>query len=96
MLRTTLRTTDTPLRLASEERAGAQGVCQSSVRTKLPDARFPFQANIEDRGAGQLRMSGSVDGGVVDQPVRQNYECFVRKDRNGRYVTDSVHVWQSH
>ena len=96
LLYTTLRTTSTPLQQAPEGRAAAQSVCQNSVRTNLPGARFPFGATVEDRGAGQLRLSGSVDAGSAGQTVRRNYECLVRRDGSGAYVTDSVQVWQSH
>ena len=96
LLYTTLRSTSTPLQQASESRAAAQDVCRNSVRTRISEARFPFDANVEDRGAGQLRLSGSVDVGSTNQPVRQNYECLVRRDDSGAYVTDSVQVWQSH
>lgn len=95
LLYTTLRSTDTPLDRPPEEREQAQTACQKSVRESLPGARFPFTANFEDLPEGRLRLSGSVDSGPSDQPVRRNYECFLRPDASG-YVADSIWVWQSH
>ena len=96
LLLATLRSTSTPLELAPADRSSAQLACQASVRARLPDARFPHDANIETRGTGHLHLSGSVDAGSPAQSVRRNYECLLRRDRSGDYVADSVLVWQSH
>lgn len=95
LLYTTLRSTSTALDRPQEEREQAQTACQNAVRERLPGARFPFTSNFEDLPEGQLRLSGSVDSGPSDQPVRQNYECFLHAGASG-YVADSVEVWQSH
>ena len=92
----TLRSTSTPLDQAPESQVAAQRVCQDSVRTLLPEADFPFDASIEERGAGQFRLSGSVDQGSERQTVRRNYECVVRQDSSGTLLAESVHVWRSH
>ena len=92
----TLRSTRTPLDQAGEDRAAAQDACRTSVRAQAPDARFPFDASVEQQGPGRLRLSGSVDVGPESQPVRRNYECVLRLNASGVYATDSVVVWQSH
>ena len=96
LLITTLRSTSTPLEQSVADREIVQDVCRRSVRIQAPDARFPFDANVEAKAAGELRLSGSVDLGPESQPIRRNYECVMRLDRPGEYVTDSVVVWQSH
>ena len=96
LLYATLRSTSTPLDQAAEDRALAQDACRAGVRAKAPDARFPFDPSVEQQGPGRLRLSGSVDLGLEDQPIRRNYECMLRLNPSGTYTTDSVLVWQSH
>jgi hypothetical protein len=96
LLVVTLRSTSTPLELAADDRASAQRICQVAVRTRMTDARFPYDANVEARATGELYLSGSVDGGSPAQPVRRNYECLLRRGSSGSYLADSVRVWQSH
>lgn len=96
LLYITVRSTSTPLTLSSEDRKAAQSVCHTSVRDRLPDARFPFDPNFEDQGSGRLRLSGSVDSGPDGQPVRRNYECLVANHQSGAYVADSVAIYQTH
>ncbi|MBC7771212.1 MAG: hypothetical protein H7210_01825 [Pyrinomonadaceae bacterium] len=92
----TIRSTSTPLDQAAEDREVAQSTCWTSVRAQAPDARFPFEASVEQQGPGRLRLSGSVDVGAEAQPIRRNYECLLRLSPSGAYATDSVVVWQSH
>lgn len=96
LLVVTLRSTSTPLALSAEDGASAQRTCRDAVRARLPDARFPRDASVEDRGGGRLFLSGSVDAGSPSQAVRRNYECLLRRERPGVYAPDSVRVWQSH
>ena len=96
LLLATLRSTSTPLELASEDRASAERSCHRAVRARIADARFPHAANVESRAGGALYLSGSVDGGVGGEAVRRNYECVLRRDGAGSYAADSVRVWQSH
>lgn len=96
LLVVTLRSTPTPLDLTTEDRASAQRACRSSVRARLPGARFPHGANVGVREGGRLHLSGSVDAGSPTQAVRRNYECLLRRLDSGAYVADSVLVWQSH
>lgn len=92
LLFTTLRSTRTPLEQSAGDRAVAQRTCWMLVRDRIPDARFPFAANVEARGVDRLRLSGSVDEGAT----RRNYECLLRRTESGTFVSDSVVVWQSH
>jgi hypothetical protein len=96
LLYTTFRSTDTPLELPPEDREAAELACRTSVRTRVPHARFPFSASVERHGDGRLFLSGSVDAGTDGQIVRRNYECLIHQDPSGAYVADSVLVWQSH
>ena len=96
LLLATLRSTSTPLELASEDRAAAERSCHSAVRDRVANPRFPHAANVEARTGGVLLLSGSVDGGDPAQAVRRNYECVLRRDGAGSYAADSVRVWQSH
>ena len=96
LLFATFRSTSTPLRQSAADREVAQNLCRRSVRGQVPDARFPFDANVEQQPTGELRLSGSVDLGPEAEPIRRNYECVLRLDPSGAYVTDSVVVWQSH
>lgn len=96
LLYTTLRSTDTPLDQAPEDREAAELACRNSVRTRVPDARFPLSSSVERVPDGHLFLSGSVDAGADGQVVRRNYECLLRRDASGEFVADSVAVWQSH
>ena len=96
MLYTTFRSTDTPLELSLEDREAAELACHTSVRNRVPNARFPFSASVERRGDERLFLSGSVDAGTDGQIVRRNYECILHQGPTGAYVADSVLVWQSH
>ena len=96
LLYTTLRSTDTPLDQPAEDREAAELACRTSVGRRVPQARFPFSASVERQDDGRLLLSGSVDAETDGQMVRRNYECLLRKDPSGAYVTDSVVVWQSH
>lgn len=96
LLFTTLRSTSSPLDQAAEDREVVQDVCRTAVRTRAPDARFPFDANVEQQAPGRLRLSGSVDVGPRTQAVRRNYECILQRSPSGAYAADSVVVWQSH
>lgn len=92
LLYTTMRSTRTPPEQSAGDRAAAQRTCWILVRDRIPDARFPFAANVEARGVDRLRLSGSVDAGAT----RRNYECLLRRTESGTYLSDSVVVWQSH
>lgn len=96
LLYATLRSTDTPLEQPPEDRKAAELACRTSVRTRVPHARFPLSASVERHGDGRLFLSGSVDAGTDGQIVRRNYECLLHQDSSGAYVADSVFVWQSH
>ena len=96
LLYTTFHSTDTPLEQPPEDREAAELACRTSVRTRVPHARFPFSASVERHGGGGLFLSGSVDAGTDGQIVRRNYECLLHQDPSGAYVADSVVVWQSH
>ena len=96
LLYTTIRSTDTPLEQAPEDREAAELACRTSVRSRVPQARFPFSANVGRHADGRLFLSGSVDAGAEGQMVRRNYECFLYQGPSGAYVADSVVVWQSH
>lgn len=96
LLYATIRSTDTPLGQPSGDREAAELACRASVRSLVPQARFPFSANIARRADGRLSLSGSVDAGTKGQMVRRNYECLLHQDPSGAYVADSVVVWQSH
>ena len=96
LLFVTLRSTSTPLTSTPEDRSSARDACQRAVRTRVSDARFPHDANVQARDAGRLHLSGSVDGGNGGQAVRRNYECVLHRDGAGAFVADSVRVWQSH
>lgn len=91
----------TTLRSAPPAPEGAAGVaaerlCEGAVRERVPSARFPIAANARDLGDRRYLLDGVVDSGPDDATVRQNYECLIRRDQAGAYVTDSVRVWQSH
>ena len=96
VLYATIRSTDTPLDLPAEDREAAEHVCRTSVKSRVPQARFPFSANVESHEDGRLFLSGSVDAETEAQTVRRNYECLLHQDPSGAYVADSVVVWQSH
>jgi hypothetical protein len=96
LLYTTIRSTDTPLEQPTEAREAAELACRTSVRSRVPQARFPFSANVRLHEDGRLVLSGSVDAGTEAQIVRRNYECLLHQDPSGAYVADSVVVWQSH
>jgi hypothetical protein len=96
LLYTTIQCTDTPLDQPTEDREAAELACRTSVRSRLPQARFPFSANVERHEDGRLLLSGSVDAGTKGQIVRRNYECLLHQDPSGAYVADSIVVWQSH
>jgi hypothetical protein len=96
LLYTTMQSTDTPLDQPTEDREAAELACRTSVRSRLPQARFPFSANVERHEDGRLFLSGSVDAGTKGQIVRRNYECLLHQDSSGAYVADSIVVWQSH
>ena len=96
LLYTTIRSTDTPLGQPPEDREAAELACRTSVSNRVPQAHFPFSADVERREDGRLFLTGSVDAEAEGQIVRRNYECLLRQDASGAYVADSVVVWQSH
>jgi hypothetical protein len=96
LLYATFSSTDTPLEQPPGDREAAELACRTSVRRRVPNARFPFSASVERHRDGRLFLSGSVDAGIDGQNVRRNYECLLHQDRSGGYVADTVVVWQSH
>lgn len=96
LLYTTFRSAGAPPPLPADDREAARRTCQTSVRIRVPDARFPFEANIETGAPGRLRLSGTMDSGPKGQAARRNYECLLRREPSGTYVADSVGIWQSH
>lgn len=87
----------TPGARSREDHAAAMRACQRAIRESFADARFPFAANVKDRGGDQLHLSGSMDSGSGIEVERRNYECFVRPHAStGAYIADSVEVWKSH
>ena len=97
LLFATLRTTSTPLGGRDDLVVAATQECQQAIRESVADARFPFQPNVSDREAGQLRLTGSVDSGSGPASERRNYVCYMSVDvERGEYAADSVEVWKSH
>lgn len=94
LLYLTIRTSGS-LDVSPEDRAAAEVACQDAVRTTQPDARFPFDADVETQATSRIRLSGSVDVGPEDAPVRRNYECLMVAEGT-TFTVDSVLVWQSH
>jgi hypothetical protein len=78
--------------------AGAAGeACVREVRTRHPEARFPFSPNVEYLGDARYRLTGTVEFPDRGEIVRRNYDCTISyvADR-GSYRPDSVAIWQSH
>lgn len=96
LLYTTIRSTETPLEQPPEDREAVELACRTAVRSRVPQARFPFSTNVRLHEDGRLFLSGSVDAGTEGQMIRRNYECLLHQDPSGAYVADSVVVWQSH
>ena len=86
-----------PVGQAREAHAAAGRECQRAIRESVPDARFPFAANVSALDGEELQLSGSMDSGTGIEVERRNYECFLRPHSGtGAYVADSVEVWKSH
>jgi hypothetical protein len=71
--------------------------CQRAIQESVPDARFPFEANVNDLRGDQVLLSGSVDSGSGLEAERRNYSCYMSvRAELGQFVADSVEVWRSH
>jgi hypothetical protein len=82
---------------AGPAREAASDACQSAIRQRIPDARFPFPARYESIGENRVRISGTVDSGDAASGTRSNYICLMRRTGpNAPFVADSVDLWQSH
>lgn len=73
----------------------AAAACERAVVEQVPDARFPFAANVAYLGEARYRLSGTVEAVLMGETVRRNYECVVTYAA-GTYGADSIRVWQSH
>lgn len=75
---------------------GAGRACTRAVRERVPDARFPFAANVTYLGEARYQLNGQVDAMRAGEMVRRNYECLVSYAGSGTYEADSLRLWQSH
>jgi len=74
----------------------AEAECVRAVSDSVLDARFPFGATVSYEGDARYRLRGTVESPAPGEMVRRNYECVVQYQESGRYLADSVRVWQSH
>lgn len=74
----------------------ASRACRDALRDTILEPSFPFAPTSTYLGDEAYHLAGTVDAVVDAEPVRRQYDCWVRYVPPDAYRLDSLSIWQSH
>ena len=74
----------------------ASRACRDALRDSIANPSFPFSPTAAYLGDETYHFAGTVDASVDGEPLRRQYDCWVRYVEPNAYRLDSLAIWQSH